>query len=217
MISDYRRIELDMLKPIQMTLLSRQRKLEFQYSSRCDLQLVSGNIVKHYGASSRKGWIGIVIGASTGTDRIDVVWLLNDGGNDINKEFFAKSKSYVGVPQSYSNQWTIEGFRLCTNVTNIYDHETGVYPFNVKPKRVLIKKADKEKEPVKEVEKKVEPKEKFIIWSPSGTRNPTKVHDTLTVATKVAVDMAIKHNKEFFVCKLVVKTKPLKKARIIQL
>ena len=102
---------------------------------------------------------------------------------------------------------------MCTNVTNIYQHETTKYPFNVKSKIAFKEEVVKEAEKVEECTCKGE----FIIWSPQGSRNPKGKHTCKKVATKVAVEMAIKYNQDFYVCKLVVKAKPLKKARITQL
>jgi hypothetical protein len=51
----------------------------------------------------------------------------------------------------------------------------------------------------------------FILWSPSGYTNPKVVFSTQAEAQRAADSMALKLQKEFFVCKLVTKTVPAPK------
>lgn len=180
--------------------------------------LHAGTLVIHCGTGTRQGYKGVVYRRNRASDSksVYVQWL-----------FDAKGRPITGdISQQYTRRWSYNNMKLVLDHEPVKHIPAGIMPVMMSGTEMgsdhIANMHVAEKELIKGEKELIEeskPKDngQFILWSPSGTYSPKVVHNSVEEAEHAAVDMAARHQKEFFICQLIQKAKPIYSATLEKL
>jgi hypothetical protein len=189
-------------------------------SAQCCMQYLStieeykvGTLVEHTGCSSYGGLFGIVTQAykhlygTRSRSPMKITWVFDKNFRKISNISWSRVEEGGIIKGSYKTTcWATNNLRRLG--TGIINPEQATIEGNVPNDEQILAPTESMDDLHRIIDEETAVTWDYILWSPQGDRNPKQIHSTEDKAKEVALLMAIKHNQQFYVCKLVAKSTP---------